>query len=66
MTTSPASRAVICALLLVGSLCAFLATDLVLPAIPDLPGILKKKSKRKKLKKVEKKKKRKKENKLKV
>ncbi|MAI89154.1 MFS transporter [Ponticaulis sp.] len=40
MTTSPASRAVICALLLVGSLCAFLATDLVLPAIPDLPGIL--------------------------
>ena len=34
------SRAIICAVLLVGSLCAFLATDLVLPAIPDLPAIL--------------------------
>lgn len=34
------SRAIICLVLLVGSLCAFLATDLVLPAIPDLPAIL--------------------------
>ena len=34
------SRALICALILIGSLCAFLATDLVLPAIPTLPEAL--------------------------
>ena len=40
MTTSASARALICALILIGSLCAFLATDLVLPAIPELPSVL--------------------------
>jgi MFS family permease len=34
------TRILICSLLLIGSLCAFLATDLVLPAIPELPAVL--------------------------
>lgn len=34
------ARILICALILTGSLCAFLATDLVLPAIPELPAAL--------------------------
>tara|TARA_Y100000052_G_scaffold27602_1_gene37450 strand:+ start:10817 stop:12010 length:1194 start_codon:yes stop_codon:yes gene_type:complete len=39
-TVSLSARALICALILIGSLCSFLATDLVLPAIPDLPADL--------------------------
>lgn len=40
MQISSSARLLICALILVGSLCSFLATDLVLPAIPDLPAEL--------------------------